>query len=572
MCLIITGVGSLIHLYSVGYMADDRGYARYFAYLNLFVAAMLVLVLGDSLPLLFLGWEGVGVASYFLIGFWFEEAANSDAARKAFVVNRIGDASLLLGMFVLFSYTGTLNLDQLQWFASSLQAADLQTADGMTPLAWGLTLGTLLLFIGCTGKSAQLPLFTWLPDAMAGPTPVSALIHAATMVTAGVYLIARLSGLFAVTPLTLTVVAVVGTASALFAAAIAVTQNDIKKVLAYSTMSQLGFMFAAVGSGAFFAGVFHLMTHAFFKALLFLGAGSVIHGLGGEQDIRQMGGLRRQMPLTAGTFLVGCLAIAGIPPLSGFASKDEILWFVLSNQSNVHAAPGILNWLLWLSLAGTAALTAAYMFRLYFLVFEGPSRNEALTSHAHESGRSMAIPLVALAAMAAVAGFAAWPPLLGGPLPTLWLDLHGWLYSTIHDGEALFHNRFSGHGLAWVSLGVALAGAGAGIAVARAWYAAPSDAPAAMAAKLGPLYRWSSARFFVDELYDLTFGNALRWGSWIHHRLVDEFAIDIAGVGGVAWGVRFLGTVVRQFQTGQLQRYVVMMALGLGVVVYLFVN
>jgi NADH-quinone oxidoreductase subunit L len=573
MCFVITGVGSLIHLYSVGYMADDEGYAKYFAYLNLFVAAMLVLVLADNMPLLFLGWEGVGMASYLLIGFWYKDPANADAAKKAFIVNRIGDAALLLGMFVLFGYAGTFNLQGLNDFAAGLHLTDLVSeTGGMTPLAWGLTAGTLLLFIGCTGKSAQLPLFTWLPDAMAGPTPVSALIHAATMVTAGVYLIARLSGLFAATPCTLTIVAIVGVASAAFAATIAITQNDIKKVLAYSTMSQLGFMFAAVGSGAFFAGVFHLMTHAFFKALLFLGAGSVIHGMSGEQDITKMGGLRAKMPWTAAAFLVGCLAIAGVPPLSGFVSKDEILWFVLSNQSTVHAGSGLLNWVLWLGLAVTAALTAGYMFRLYFLVFEGEARGDADThDHAHESPPSMLIPLAVLSVLSVFAGIAGWPAMLGGPMPVWWLDLHGWLHSSLGSGEALYTNRFDGHGLGWLSLGLALVGAAVGIGLARQWYARPSEVPGQISQKLGPVYKVVAARYYVDEIYAATFGRALRLGAWILHRVVDEFAIDTAAVGGTAWGVRFLGSVVRQFQNGNVQRYAVMLALGLGVIVYLFV-
>jgi len=572
MALVITGVGLLIHVFSIGYMHEDEGFGRYFAYLNLFVFAMLCLVLGDSLPVLFLGWEGVGVASYLLIGFWYQENANADAAKKAFIVNRIGDAALLLGMFTLYWLTGGLEFSHLNGWLGSLSATDVVSEGSPTGLGWVLTLAAVLIFIGCTGKSAQLPLFTWLPDAMAGPTPVSALIHAATMVTAGVYLIARLSGLFALAPYASLLVAVVGTGTALFAATIAVTQNDIKKVLAYSTVSQLGFMFAAVGSGAFFAGVFHLMTHAFFKALLFLGSGAVIHGLQGEQDIRRMGGLRKSMPLTALTFLVGCLAIAGVPPLSGFFSKDEILWFVLSNTSVTGLVGGWVNWLLWASLLVTAALTAFYMFRLYFVVFEGESRVDAdVQAHIHREPLSMALPLVVLAGLAVVGGFAGVPHLLGGPLPVWWLDLHGWLHSAVGHGEALYASQFGGDGLAWLSLGAALVSAAIGIVLARTWYGSASEAPAAFAAKLGKLYTGSLNKWYVDELYEATIGRAYRLKALVLHRFVDEFAIDLAGVGGTAWGVRFLGTVVRQFQNGDVQRYAVMTVLGLGVIVYLLV-
>ena len=350
MALIVTGVGFIIHVYSIGYMHGDKGFWRFFAYMNLFIFAMMNLILADNFVLLFLGWEGVGLCSYLLIGFWydkkFEKSTTSDAAKKAFVVNRIGDFGFLLGMFLIYLTFNSLNFNEVFTRASAFGVPETTFA-----------FIAIFLFIGATGKSAQIPLFVWLPDAMAGPTPVSALIHAATMVTAGVYMVARCSIIFASAPAILTVVAVIGTLTALFAATIGIVQNDIKKVLAYSTISQLGYMFLAMGVGAFSAGIFHVMTHAFFKALLFLGAGSVIHSMHHEQDIQHYGGLRKHMPKTAGTFLIAALAISGIPPLSGFFSKDEILWYSFANG----------GFLFWLIGALTAFITAFYMFRLYFL-------------------------------------------------------------------------------------------------------------------------------------------------------------------------------------------------------------
>ena len=374
MVLAVAGVSFLIHVYSIGYMRGDPGYARYFSFLNLFVFSMLLLVLGDSLPVLFVGWEGVGLCSYLLIGFWFEEPEKASAGKKAFIVNRIGDLGFLIGMFVLFSAVGTLSIDGLK------SAAD----QGLVTPALA-TAACVLLFVGATGKSAQIPLYVWLPDAMAGPTPVSALIHAATMVTAGVYMVARLSFLYTLSPTASAIVALVGGLTALFAATIGIAQNDIKKVLAYSTVSQLGYMFVGVGVGAYFAGIFHLMTHAFFKACLFLGSGAVIHALSGEQDITKMGGLRKKLPWTYWTFLISTLAIAGIPGFSGFFSKDEILWKALSTASHtggwVHLAAYIMG------LMG-AALTAFYMFRLVFLTFHGESRLDPGV-HVHHEDKVM---------------------------------------------------------------------------------------------------------------------------------------------------------------------------------------
>ncbi|HET8645872.1 MAG TPA: NADH-quinone oxidoreductase subunit L, partial [Vicinamibacteria bacterium] len=406
MILVVTFVGLLIHVYSAflapalgpGYMAHDPGYARYMAYLNLFMFAMLTLVLGANYLVAFVGWEGVGLCSYLLIGFWFDRQSASDAGKKAFIVNRIGDAGFVLGVFLVFTTFGSLDFRTVM-----AQAAHM-------PIDWAwtgtLTLIALFLFVGACGKSAQIPLYVWLPDAMEGPTPVSALIHAATMVTAGVYMVARSASIYAHAPKAMVVVAVVGILTAIFAASIGLVQNDIKRVLAYSTVSQLGYMFAACGVGAFAAGVFHLMTHAFFKALLFLGSGSVIHGMSGEQDMRRMGGLRKAMPRTHLTMLIGCIAIAGIPPLAGFVSKDEILWSAYKIGGYGRAV--------FLVGAVAAALTAFYMFRLYWMTFGGSFRGtEEQAAHLHESPRAMTAPLVLLAAGSVVVGFLGIPAVLG---------------------------------------------------------------------------------------------------------------------------------------------------------------
>src|SRR5688572_11652773 len=424
MILIITGIGFLIHLYSTAYMIEEESYeyARYFAYLNLFAAFMLLLVLGDNFIVMFVGWEGVGLCSYLLIGFWYKNRFAADAGKKAFIVNRIGDVAFILGVLLAFAQFGTLNFKELNGVIAALPAE--ATFGVISAIA-------LLLFIGATGKSAQIPLYVWLPDAMEGPTPVSALIHAATMVTAGVYLIGRNAVLFSHAPEVMTIVAVIGTATALWAGAIGMVQNDIKRVLAYSTVSQLGYMFMAMGVGAYAAGIFHLFTHAFFKALLFLGSGAVIHALAGEQDLRHMGGLKKELPVTYWTFLIGALAIAGVPLLSGFFSKDEILYRTFSSG---HTA-------LWVVGAITSLMTAFYMFRLVFLAFHGerrPARAEALghhapvpqdaghhaqmtqgfspvhTAHLHDAPRSMAIALVVLAAGSVLAGYLNVPAALGG--------------------------------------------------------------------------------------------------------------------------------------------------------------
>ena len=400
MTLIVTGVGFLIHIYSIGYMHNDAGFWRFFSYLNLFIFAMLNLVLADNFLLMFLGWEGVGLCSYLLIGFWYEKKFTGDAAKKAFIVNRIGDFGFILGMLLIFSTFGSLN------FSTVFNSASLLSVGNTTAL-WI----TLLLFVGAMGKSAQIPLYVWLPDAMAGPTPVSALIHAATMVTAGVYMVARCSILFALAPATMEFIAIVGAVTAVFAATIGLVQNDIKKVLAYSTISQLGYMFLAMGVAAFSAGIFHLMTHAFFKALLFLGSGAVIHAMHDEQDIQKMGGLKEYLPITYKTFLIGAIAISGIPPFAGFFSKDEILWRTFSSEQG--------SWVLWLLGVFGAAMTAFYMFRLVTLTFEGEKRFSAKGGsasggdlrhiHPHEAPKTMTVPLIILAILSIVGGFVGIP-------------------------------------------------------------------------------------------------------------------------------------------------------------------
>src|ERR1700682_3443155 len=397
--LFVTGVGMLIHIYSAGYMAHEGGYYRFFGYLNLFMFSMLTLILGNNYALMFVGWEGVGLCSYLLIGFYFHRKSATDAGNKAFIVNRIGDAGFLLGMFFI------------AWYFGSLRFVDVPAAARSGHFAIGdpiITAATLLLFVGACGKSAQLPLYVWLPDAMEGPTPVSALIHAATMVAAGVYMVARSNALFVLAPGTMKTMALIGAFTALFAASIALVQNDIKRVLAYSTVSQLGYMFLALGVGAFAAGAFHVFTHAFFKALLFLGAGSVIHAMSGEQDMRNMGDLHRRIPITHWTMFIATFAIAGIPPFAGLFSKDEILWQAWSAEGGAYR-------LLWLVGYGTALMTAFYMFRLMYLTFHGrPRMSHEVEHHIHESPKSMTVPLVILAFFSLFAGFLGWPQSLGG--------------------------------------------------------------------------------------------------------------------------------------------------------------
>jgi NADH-quinone oxidoreductase subunit L len=566
MIMVVTGVGTLIHIYSTGYMSheDEFGYARFFTYLNLFVAAMLTLVLGDTLVLTFVGWEGVGLCSYLLIGFWYTDSQKAFAGRKAFVTNRIGDFGFLIGLFALFSIFGTANYQELVGIARQLDpAATIQGGlfAGKT-FEWAITFALIGLFIGACGKSAQLPLYVWLPDAMAGPTPVSALIHAATMVTAGVYLVARNAYLFSLAPAAMATVTIVGAATALFAALIAFVQTDIKKVLAYSTVSQLGFMFIGVGCGAWWAGILHLVTHAFFKGCLFLGAGSVMHGMGDETDIRTMGGLWKKMPLTALTFGISTLAITGFVPLSGFWSKDAILGnAVFSHNAAWHEVGQIAYVIGVLAALGTAF----YMSRLFFLTFVGKPRTPA-AEHAHESSPAMTVPLLVLATLAIVALVLALP--LHGQLGMIFehymepvfalgtaqLMRLGHFHAGAHDPWPYF--------VAWGT-------AAAGTFVAWALYVGPAvEAPAKLARALPGLYRFTYDKFRVDELYQVVVIEPLRLGAYVLWRIVDVFAIDGLLVNGVARVVGWVSSVVRLGQNGDVQRYAAVMAIAAAAILF----
>ena len=543
MSLIVTGVGFLIHIYSIGYMHGDKSFWRFFAYLNLFIFAMMNLILADNFILLFLGWEGVGLCSYLLIGFWydrkFEKSTTSDAAKKAFVVNRIGDFGFLLGMFLIYMTFGSLNFNEVFSRAVSF---NVSTA------TFGFI--ALFLFIGATGKSAQIPLFVWLPDAMAGPTPVSALIHAATMVTAGVYMVARTSIIFASAPDILMVVAIIGALTAFFAATIGIVQNDIKKVLAYSTVSQLGYMFLAMGMGAFSAGIFHVMTHAFFKALLFLGAGSVIHAMHHEQDIQKYGGLKKYMPRTYLTFLIAALAISGIPPLSGFFSKDEILW-------QAYANGGLFFWILG---AGTAMMTAFYMFRLYILTFEGTSRF-GHDKHPHESPAIMTFPLIVLAVLAVVGGFVGIPEIFSGEHGN---QFHGFLAPLFKDADrklASFnsHSHFEEILLMVLSIVFAVAA----IMFARFVYLKKPSIAVNTSQRFKGLYNLLWNKYFVDEAYDTAVVNPILQTSrsflW---KIADNKIID-GVVNGSAKIIEVISLNIRKLQTGVAQFYALVMVLGI---------
>ena len=586
MCMVITGVGLLIHVFSVGYMAKDPDYHRYFAYLNLFMAAMLVLVLGNNLALLFVGWEGVGLCSYLLIGFWFDDDAKASAGRKAFITNRVGDFGFILGMLLIYAVVGSLDFEAIKLACAAAESSPFVTATiGGVTLA---TIATLLLFLGCTGKSAQIPLYVWLPDAMAGPTPVSALIHAATMVTAGVYLIVRLNFLFALAPTTMVVIAVVGAVTALFAAIIGITQNDIKKVLAYSTVSQLGYMFVAVGMGAWVAAIFHLVTHAFFKACLFLGSGAVIEACHHNQDIRTMGGLKKKMPITAVTFFVSCLAIAGIPPLAGFFSKDEILLHAYANSTLGVFQPGdgVLNYIVYSLGLVAAACTAFYMFRLYYLTFEGKFRGDHHTwSHYVKEYGIMSLPLVVLAVGAALGGLLGFPHALPGHqfLPHL---LEGWLepiteVSARFTGDFFVGSRRAPDGsVAWFSTEDGTIKAGAEIALmllsvaigvggwlfARSLYKdGPSAQAEAWANRMGPLYKLSKNKFYVDEIYDALIIKPLRFIGGVFYQVVDQILVDGAGVAGTAGTVGVFGNLVRVWHNGNVRRYLMVLMIGVGI-------
>ena len=542
MLLIITGVGFLIHLYSMGYMHDDEGYAKFFSYLNLFVFFMLLLVLGDNFLVMFAGWEGVGLASYLLIGFWFKNQPYNDAAKKAFIVNRIGDLGFILGIFLIYTTFGTIQYSGV--FGGALNF----TENDPTIVAI-----TLLLFIGAMGKSAQIPLYTWLPDAMAGPTPVSALIHAATMVTAGVYMIARSNLLYSLSPDTLGFVAIIGGATAVFAATIGIFQNDIKKVLAYSTVSQLGYMFLALGVGAFTGGVFHLITHAFFKALLFLGAGSVIHAMGGEQDIRKMGGLKKYVPITYMTFLVGTIAISGIPPFSGFFSKDEIL---------AHAFQ--VNPIFWVLGVLGSMMTTFYMFRLFYLTFMGTFRGtEDQKHHLHESPKTMTIPLVVLAVLAIVAGFIGIPHVLGG---NHWLE--HFLAPVFKQSEIYAHGHKLTHSTEYVLMGVTVTITILMILFARNKFVTKGFVPADDSVKQGFIPRLLANKYYVDEFYNAIIVKPLNGLASFSYKFLELKAVD-AIVNGVGKLVVFISGQARKLQTGNTGFYIFAMVIGILVILAL---
>jgi len=558
MILIVTGVGSLIHIFSVGYMGADEGYARYFAYLNLFVFFMLVLVLGAGFPVMFVGWEGVGLCSYLLIGFWFDVTANADAGKKAFIMNRIGDFGFLAAMFLLFQHVGAL--DFVSVFAKA--PAVFTPGDGT------ITAITLFLFLGCTGKSAQIPLYTWLPDAMAGPTPVSALIHAATMVTAGVYLVARANLLFALAPVSSAVVAGVGALTALFAATIALKQWDIKKVLAYSTVSQLGYMFVGVGTGAYAAGVFHLATHAFFKALLFLGSGSVIHAMHhayhhthaheDAQDMRNMGGLKAYLPWTWVLMWIATLAIAGIPPFAGFFSKDEILGAAFARGS---AQP--IWYLFWAFGLAAALLTAFYMTRMMLYTFHGPNRTgEQERAHLHEAPAVMTGPLVVLGVLSLLGGVLNLPTLIGGGA---WLE--HWLTPVTQGSAAYLPAAEAAPGTEWALIAVAVVIAVAGIVGAVRLLDTAALVPARQAPAETGFGKVLANKWYVDELYDRVVVRPLTWCSRvILWKGIDQGVIDGAGVNGSAGLARAAGWVGSKLQTGEVGFYVVLFVLGVTLV------
>ncbi len=551
----VTFVGFLIHVYSTGYMAHDPRPHTYFGYLNLFTGAMLILVLGDSLPVMFIGWEGVGVCSYLLIGFWFDKEKNADAGRKAFVFNRIGDFAFLLGIFLLFSEVNTVSFDGLREAGVRLSEPVL----GMPLAFWA----GLLFFIGACGKSAQIPLYVWLPDAMAGPTPVSALIHAATMVTAGVYMCTRLGFLYLQTPEVMMIIAGVGTLTALVAAAIGFAQTDIKKILAYSTVSQLGFMFAAVGCGAFIPAVFHLFTHAFFKAGLFLGAGSVMHAMGDRTDIMGMGGLRKKIPTTHATFLIYCLAIAGIPFFSGFFSKDEILLGAFI--AHFDKWPSWYGKLIWVSLSLAALGTAFYMWRLYFLVFSGESRADAETqAHIHESPPSMTVPLQVLALGAAVLGLLGLPHI--GGLPNF---MGSWLGATIRYWPVVPKPEHVSTATTLGLMGFATVAGVIGIALAHHFYANGPDKVRGLVAGIAPLHKLVVNKFYVDELYDLVFIRPFRWLARMVYNIFDRFVIDLVFVNGAAFVTDVVGRLLRFVQNGDVQRYFAATVFGVvGIIVW----
>jgi NADH-quinone oxidoreductase subunit L len=546
MVLAVAGVSFIIHIYSIGYMHDDKGYGRYFTYLNLFVFSMLTLVLADNFLLMFVGWEGVGLCSYLLIGFWFEKKSAADAGKKAFIVNRIGDFGFLLGLFIIFWQVGSLD------FATVFEKAPTMFAAG----GGLITAATLLLFMGATGKSAQIPLYVWLPDAMEGPTPVSALIHAATMVTAGVYMIARTNVLYMMAPVSLAVVAIVGVATALLAATIALAQNDIKRVLAYSTISQLGYMFVACGVAAFAAGIFHLVTHAFFKALLFLGSGSVIHALAGQQDMRYMGGLKRSMPTTFWTFLIATLAITGIPGLSGFFSKDEILWKSFSSDYG-----SVWIWAIGLL---TAGLTAFYMFRVVFLTFYGEGRMDARTGEqVHESPKIITVPLTILAILAVIGGYVGIPHVLGGGNrfeKFLEPVMPGGHHPSGEEAHALASSKY-GASIELLLMVASVILVVIFIYLAYHFYLRNIVAAGRLRERLSGVHKIIYGKYFVDELYGALIVRPIVNGSLFLWKIFDVLIID-GLINGLATVIGDISTGLRPAQSGVLRTYATIFLVG----------
>jgi NADH-quinone oxidoreductase subunit L len=534
--LIITGIGFLIHIYSIGYMHDDEGFSRFFTYLNLFVFFMLLLVLGNNYLIMFVGWEGVGLCSYLLIGFWFKNTAYNNAAKKAFIMNRIGDLGFLLGIILIFVTFGTITYGDVMSGAQSM---------GHNPT---ITIIALLLFVGAMGKSAQLPLYTWLPDAMAGPTPVSALIHAATMVTAGIYMIVRSNIFYSNSEFASNVVAIVGVTTALFAATIGLFQNDIKKVLAYSTVSQLGLMFLGLGVGAYSSSVFHVTTHAFFKALLFLGAGSVIHVMGGEQDMRKMGGLKKALPITFLTMAIGTIAISGIPPFAGFFSKDEILAHAYEHSP-----------VLWFFGIITSMLTAFYMFRLFYLTFFGKFRGtHEQEHHLHESPKTMTIPLIVLAIASVLGG------LLG--LPEFW-GASNWIGEHLSPVILNKNPSILTHHTEWILMGIASVGAAVIIYVAHIIYMQKNIRPLAEGLKMPWFQKLVYNKYYLDELYEMVITKPLNVLSDVFHKFLDVQVFD-GIVNGVGSAVNGVGSIVRKAQTGHIGVYIFSMVIGIVLILF----
>jgi NADH-quinone oxidoreductase subunit L len=564
MLMIVTGVGFLIHIYSVGYMWEDASFYRFFAYLNLFMFFMLTLILAGNYLLMFIGWEGVGLASYLLIGFWFTKDSAASAGKKAFIVNRIGDFGFLIALFLIIKHFGSLDFTEVFHSVAPLSPETIGCGT--------LTSIALLLMVGACGKSAQIPLYVWLPDAMEGPTPVSALIHAATMVTAGVYMVSRSHMIFERAPMALTVVAIIGTLTALFAATIGVTQTDIKKVLAYSTVSQLGYMFMALGVGAFSAGIFHLMTHAFFKGLLFLAAGSVIHSVSGEQDMRQMGGLRTKIPWTFWTMTAGTIAIAGIPPFAGFFSKDEILWRAYQ-----------VNWIYWAIGLFTAFLTSFYMFRLWFMTFFGEYRGKAEDAHGHdahdshgghghsgihESPKVMLIPLVLLAILSITGGWVGIPSALGGHN-----EIEHFLAPVFHSEATSSETPTeapepqTGHSTELLFTGISVVTALCGFGLAWFLYYKNPEMPARIATSLNGFYTTVVHKYYVDEIYAAIFVRPLLRGSTeILWHGVDQNIID-AALDGSADGALEVSDTARHMQSGNIRSYAGWIAAGAALVI-----